>query len=195
MKKLCLVGLLCASALFATAPVRAYVTSKSRSVAGDIVEHKWRGFPVTWRTNPRQGPNVTGSRTQMDVLNLSFQAWQAVSTASLSLTQGANTSESTRPGFDGINLVTTNTAIGELPTGVLAFTYVFYFDDGGPGVVDPLGRPVEFPGQIVEADVVFNAGYQFTTNPAPVSDRIDLQSVATHEAGHFLGLDHATNLS
>ena len=177
-------------------PVRAYVTTKSRSPAGAIIEHKWKTFPLTWRMNPTQGSNVTGSRTQAEVFNQSFQAWQSVTTASVSLTQGPDTDANVQFGYDGINLITTDAASGvKMPPGVIAYTFSYFFDEGGPGMIDPLGRSVDFPGQILEADMVFNAGIQFTTNPAAVSDRMDLQSVATHEAGHFLGLDHASTLS
>src|SRR5262245_27825410 len=113
MTKYSFVGFLCLLPLFVTADVNGYVTSKSRSVTGDIVEHRWKGFPVIWRMNPKQGPNVTGSRTQAEVLNQSFHAWQSVNTASLSFTQGGNTSETTQPGYDGINLITTNGSVGE----------------------------------------------------------------------------------
>jgi YVTN family beta-propeller protein len=47
-------------------------------------------------------------------------------------------------------------------------------------------------GEIIDADIVFN-GRDFTfslnENTTP-SGQIDLQEVLTHEAGHFLGLDH-----
>jgi hypothetical protein len=45
-------------------------------------------------------------------------------------------------------------------------------------------------GTITDADVLFNGnGFQFTTNQLPA--RFDVQDVATHELGHFLGLDHS----
>lgn len=53
--------------------------------------------------------------------------------------------------------------------------------------------PVEFfsSGLIVDADVIFNGqGFNFTTE-GQVS-RFDVQDVAAHELGHFLGLDHTS---
>jgi len=53
----------------------------------------------------------------------------------------------------------------------------------------------ESTGDILEADTIFNSGYDWTSmDPASGSDparcdrRYDLQNVATHEAGHFFGL-------
>jgi hypothetical protein len=180
----------------ASQTLRAYMTAKSLSTTGAIVAHKWdaSSFPIIWQMNPVQGANVTGSRTQADVINQSFQAWQSV--VPVSLQQGANTAPSAKANqYDRVNLITTNTTTGDLPPEVYAYTYTFYFDEGGPGLTDPLGRPVSFAGQILEADMAFNSSYPFTTRPAAVVNQSDLQSIATHEAGHFLGMDHASNTS
>jgi hypothetical protein len=176
--------------------LRAYVTAKSRSAAGVIVPHKWDGssFPIIWQMNPLQSANVTGSRTQAAVINQAFQAWQSV--VPVSLQQGADTAPTAKANqYDRVNLITTNTGPTDLPPGVYAYTYTFYFDDGGPGLVDPLGRPVLFAGQIMEADMAFNSSFAFTTSTTVPSNQADLQSIATHEAGHFLGMDHASNAS
>ena len=196
MKKLFGLLLIIAIATVASQPLRAYVTAKSRSTAGTIVPHKWdaSSFPIIWQMNPIQGANVTGSRTQAAVLNQSFQAWQSV--VPVSLQQGSDAAPTAKANqFDGVNLITTNTSANDLPTGVFAYTYVFYFDDGGPGVVDQLGRPVSFAGQIIEADMAFTQSFPFTTSLTASQNQVDLQSIATHEAGHFLGMDHATNTS
>jgi hypothetical protein len=176
--------------------LRAYVTAKSRSSAGVIVPHKWDGssFPIIWQMNPVQAANVTGSRTQAAVINQAFQAWQSV--VPVSLQQGADTAPTAKANqYDRVNLITTNTGPTDLPPGVYAYTYTFYFDTGGPGFVDQLGRPVLFAGQIVEADMEFNSSFPFTTSTTVPSNQADLQSIATHEAGHFLGMDHASNAS
>ena len=195
MKKLSAFILLLGLAFVVSVPLRAYVTGKSISADGNIVEHKWRNFPITWQMNPTQGSNVTGARPQQEVFNSSLQAWQSVGTASVSVVQGANTAGGTKAAYDGINVITTNPSAGSLPAGVLAVTYTYFFDQGGPGFVDPLGRPIEAPGQIMEADMVFNSTVPFTTELAPVTGRFDLQAVATHESGHIFGLDHASNVS
>ena len=65
-------------------------------------------------------------------------------------------------------------------------------------------------GEVVEADIIFNSAYDWTTldptaaasddsGPGGCHHRYDLQNVATHEAGHFFGLgedydDEATTM-
>jgi hypothetical protein len=173
------------------------VTAKSLSaVDGSIVSHKWisAGFPVTWQLNPAQGGgNVTGSRQLSDVLNQSFGAWAAV--VPVSAAQGPNTAATVGPyHYDGINCISTNPAVatGNLGTNVLALTYTFFFDQPG---LDPMQRTVSFAGQIMEADMEFSTSFPFTLNSTAVATAIDFQSVATHEAGHFFGMDHASDVS
>lgn len=44
-------------------------------------------------------------------------------------------------------------------------------------------------GQLFDADIIFNGALRFSTDLQ--GGTFDVQSVATHEAGHFIGFDHA----
>ena len=81
MKKVYIAILLVVITIAVTLPIYSYTIAISRSAAGAIVQHKWKGFPLTWRMNPTQGTNVTGSRSQNDVFTASFKAFQAYAAA------------------------------------------------------------------------------------------------------------------
>lgn len=69
-------------------------------------------------------------------------------------------------------------------------------DDGSSGLFPPGSSivaltPLEASistGQIIDADIVFNGAHVFSTDPQ--GGTFDVQSVATHELGHFIGFDH-----
>jgi hypothetical protein len=180
-------------AAVAERPLRGYVTSKSLSaVDGSIVANKWlSSAPIVWTLDPTQGSNVTGSQSLSTVLNNAFGAWASV--VPINPVPGGDPAKAQGfNAYDGINFVTTNGKPGDLPVGVLAYTVSFYFDSL---TTDEFNRTTTFPGQILEADTEFSSAFQFSTNTGATAGRVDLQSIATHEAGHFLGMDHATNVS
>ncbi len=46
-------------------------------------------------------------------------------------------------------------------------------------------------GEILESDVFFNSSFPWSAAPGGTPGRYDLQSIATHEGGHFVGLGHS----
>ncbi len=186
------IGYLVVAALLLAAPVWAYVTSRSLSSTGTAVQQRWKtAVGIPYRINPTVGANVTGTGNQTALINSSFAAWAALTTANISFAEGTTTAA--KPGFDQINVITSNVTAADYGSSALGLTVVYSFDQGG--VVDDFGRAIEFPGQIIEADIMFNPAVQFSTSPTTPGDRIDFQSVAIHEIGHFLGLDHTSLLS
>jgi hypothetical protein len=117
-----------------------------------------------------------------------FQAW-SVSGSRAGIASAVSTGYPTESRHDGTNAVYFASAAGrQVDYGIIALTEVLYWVSSG---------------QIAEADMVFNDNiFFFTSNEGDTGRRINgrtaiyLRDVATHEAGHALGLDHSmVNLS
>jgi hypothetical protein len=80
--------------------------------------------------------------------------------------------------FNSVNQID----FGPLPGGVLAQTISFFFTDA--------------PDRTVECDMRFNSAVNwYTGTGTPALDQFDWWSVATHEMGHCLGLDHEDRIN
>jgi Matrixin len=153
-------------------------------------------FPVQWNLNPTIGSNITGSATAHDVIAAAFATWATAPNAGLSgmVTEGPTSSvtdASATPA--GTNLIcfvcngSDQTIFSD--TSTLAVTLTTTATIAGQS--NQHGGTTTFGGQIVQGVILFNPTNTFVTTGTPTGNQSDLQTIATHEIGHFFGLDHS----
>lgn len=129
-----------------------------------------------------QGEGVGG---EFEILRVSFRAWEVIGTSKIDFNDLKLTDQSFFSGTDNTNLIgfdeTNSTGLFPPGTGIIALTILTFEDEEFEGILD---------GRLKDTDLIFNGrDFVFGENGEP--DRIDLQSIATHEIGHICGLDHS----
>jgi len=175
-------------------PVRAHQLTSAGSIA------------VRWSTalnlNPvtivTQNQTASGRLTEIEqVVAQSLAAWTGVSGTMLvptTLTALTRTATQNACGPDGVNSICFDQADMAFTPGVLAFTRVITTDRlgvqvGSSAVSTQLG-------QILDADIYFNpsdSNMAYATPQALTANpkAYDLESLLTHELGHFFGFSHS----
>ncbi len=141
---------------------------------------RWTTMPLSFWVNERGSPQISNA-SEFEAVFSAFRTWEAVSTADVSFRYRGTTSVRTA-GRDGVNLVSftdDTTLAGSSSTIALTISYFR---------ADANNKP-----QYDEADIVFNPTLLYSTSGE--SGKFDIQSVLTHEIGHFVGLDHAAMVS
>jgi len=137
-------------------------------------EAKWQSLPVAYRINVLGLPSSTNG-SEFNAIERAFDTWQNIPTSTIAFTyQGTTTI--VNGGSDGTNVISFRDQDYPFSSGVIAITL-----------------STTSSGHFTDADILFNPALSFSTTGA--KDTFDIQAIATHEIGHFLGLDHTAIVS
>lgn len=175
-------------------PVRAHQLSAASSIA-----LRWS---TTLGTNPvsilTQNQIAAARLTEIEqVIFQSLAVWTGVTGTTLlpaSITPPVRVATQNACASDGLNSICFDQADAAFTPGVLAFTRVITSDALGEQLgSSPAATQL---GQILDADIYFDPTDPQVTFATPAAlpanpKAYDLQSVLTHELGHFLGFSHS----
>lgn len=139
----------------------------SYDFATDGSKIKWTSTSQILYLNTQNSSGLSDSSVQ-SIFNSSITQWNSISGVSLSF---GLTSSSPNNNLNDIYFSSSDSILSG--NGVLAVTQVGY---------------QESTGRIVEADIIINDNYNFSSSP--MSNNY-LGDVLTHELGHFMGLGHS----
>jgi hypothetical protein len=162
-------------------PGRWNLEKPSASVSTNVVNPKTKAIRFFLGSDTASSDNRTA---ELNAILASFAQWQSVPGTSLKFEQGGlldppvdiNLHDQTNMVFWAKRTTLVNGGLDDI-SGTLGFTYYRFANDGF----------------LLEADIVLNGAqyYWFTDFNLTHSESQFVESVALHEIGHFIGLDHS----
>jgi hypothetical protein len=168
-------------------------------VAPGSISRQWStslGTTPATIVSSAQLPSAQQSEIE-STIEQSFSVWTGVTGVALNSTALAALSrtslQNSCSSADGVNSICFNQSDPAFTTGVLAFTRVTVADTIGETVG---GSTSTFVGEILDADILLRPGDSSSVFATPQAltanpQAYDLESVVTHELGHFFGLEHS----
>jgi len=159
---------LCCGLAFVPGSFQAFVRTGSQA--------RWQTLPVPYRIHSGGVPSL-GNGSEFIAIQKAFQNWENLSSCAIAF-QYEGTTHTQNGGNDGVN--------------VMSFQSNFSF--GSATIAVTISTSSQ--GRLIDSDILFNPSnpnITFATDGR--SDAFDIQAIATHEIGHFLGLDHTSIVS
>jgi hypothetical protein len=141
-------------------------------VGSTMAPVKWKTMPVRYSVTDRGTTGVTSAQFR-DTAGRAFATWQGVSTAVVSAQFVGFTSAN--PGDDD----------GQNTLGFLTRPDLERVLGSTDYLID------DSTGEILEADIFFNASFPWSVAPGGETGKFDLESIVLHETGHLFGLGHS----
>jgi len=160
----------------------ACVTTRAHAYVRESTNWNPSTLPVTYMINQATIPSTLGTAAGIGAVEGGFATWAAPACTSWRTTDSGNTTLSANTN-DRRNVISWVTAwpaeLGDVNSVI--------------GVTTPVWS---VGGFFIDADIQFNAQhFRWNTTGTGGAAFVDAQSIATHEEGHFLGLDHTPTSS
>jgi MYXO-CTERM domain-containing protein len=162
------------------------VVAMGTALAAPALAFNWSGIhwsrsqlPVPYKLNVGSSREL-GRTTTLQVVADSFQVWEAPACSAFRATFGGE--------------VTTASANPNDQQNTLLWRYTSWPSELGGSSTIGVTTPVfsSGSGEIWDADIQFNGvNWNWVTRAPQSWGEVDAQSIATHEIGHLLGLDHS----